>query len=91
MIPVVLLLQNLIYDLSMLTIPWDRVDDDFLAKPRKSETKSLRRFMVFIDPVSSIFDISTFALMWFVFAANSPEHAALFPIGLVHRVVDLTG
>ncbi len=78
MIPVVLLLQNLIYDLSMLTIPWDRVDDDFLAKPRKWETKSLRRFMVFIGPISSIFDISTFALMWFVFAANSPEHAALF-------------
>ncbi len=63
MIPVVLLLQNLIYDLSMLTIPWDRVDDDFLAKPRKWETKSLRRFMVFIGPISSIFDISTFALM----------------------------
>ena len=81
MIPVVLLLQNLIYDLSMLTIPWDRVDDDFLAKPRKWETKSLRRFMVFIGPISSIFDISTFALMWFVFAANSPEHAALFQSG----------
>src|SRR3546814_2479258 len=37
--------------------------------------------MVFIGPISSIFDISTFALMWFVFAANSPEHAALFQSG----------
>ncbi|MGC0362055.1 Mg2+-importing ATPase [Rhodococcus sp. 27YEA15] len=81
MIPVVLLLQNLIYDLSMLTIPWDRVDKEFLSKPRKWETQSLRRFMVFIGPISSIFDMTTFALMWFVFAANTPEHAALFQSG----------
>ncbi|MFE3293825.1 magnesium-translocating P-type ATPase [Rhodococcus sp. NPDC059234] len=81
MIPVVLLVQNLIYDLSMLAIPWDRVDREFLAKPRKWETRSLSRFMVFIGPISSIFDISTFAVMWFVFAANSPEHAALFQSG----------
>lgn len=88
MIPVVLLLQNLIYDLSMLTIPWDRVDDDFLAKPRKWETKSLRRFMVFIGPISSIFDISTFALMC---SCSPPTLPSMQRCSnrLVHRVIDL--
>ncbi|MFZ4893527.1 magnesium-translocating P-type ATPase [Plantibacter sp. Mn2098] len=81
MIPLVVLVQNLTYDLSMLTLPWDKVDKEYLKKPRKWESKSLARFMVFIGPISSIFDISTFALMWFVFGANSPEHAALFQSG----------
>ncbi|MDH6281291.1 magnesium-translocating P-type ATPase [Prescottella agglutinans] len=81
MIPAVILMQNLVYDLSMLTIPWDRVDREFLDKPQKWATDSLAKFMIFIGPISSIFDISTFALMWYVFGANSPEHAALFQSG----------
>ncbi|MBP1161620.1 magnesium-translocating P-type ATPase [Rhodococcus sp. PvR099] len=81
MIPAVLLVQNLVYDMAMLTIPWDKVDREFVEKPRKWETRSLTRFMVFIGPISSIFDITTFALMWFVFAANTPEQAALFQSG----------
>ena len=81
MIAMVALIQNLIYDLSMLAIPWDRVDREFTEKPRTWETGSLRRFILFIGPISSIFDMTTFALMWFVFSANSPEHAALFQSG----------
>ncbi|MEV4124391.1 magnesium-translocating P-type ATPase [Nocardia sp. NPDC049707] len=81
MIPAVILVQNLVYDLSMLTIPWDRVDREFLAKPQKWATDSLAKFMVFIGPISSIFDLSTYALMWFIFSANSSEHAALFQSG----------
>ncbi|MFC9789867.1 magnesium-translocating P-type ATPase [Rhodococcus sp. NPDC127528] len=81
MIPAVLLVQNLVYDLSMLTIPWDRVDKEFLDKPRKWETRSLTRFMIFIGPISSIFDLTTFALMWFVFSANTPDQASLFQSG----------
>jgi P-type Mg2+ transporter len=81
MIPAVILVQNLVYDLSMLTIPWDRVDREFLVKPQKWATGSLAKFMVFIGPISSIFDLTTYALMWFVFSANSPEHAALFQSG----------
>lgn len=81
MIPLVLLVQNLSYDLSMLTLPWDRVDEGDIRKPRKWESGSLSKFMVFLGPVSSIFDLTTYALMWFVFAANSVEHAALFQSG----------
>lgn len=81
MIPLVVLVQNLTYDLSMLTLPWDKVDREYLSKPRTWEAKSLARFMVVIGPISSIFDISTFALMWFVFSANTPELAPLFQSG----------
>ncbi|WP_051637763.1 magnesium-translocating P-type ATPase [Rhodococcus sp. UNC363MFTsu5.1] len=91
MIPAVLLVQNLVYDMAMLTIPWDRVDREFVEKPRKWETRSLTRFMVFIGPISSIFDITTFALMWFVFAANTPEQAALFQSGwFVESIISQT-
>lgn len=81
MIPLVVLVQNLSYDLSMLTLPWDRVDPEDLRKPRTWDAGSLSRFMIRIGPISSIFDISTFALMWFVFSANSPDQAALFQSG----------
>lgn len=81
MIPVVVLLQNLVYDLSMLSLPWDKVDKEYVEKPQKWETKGLARFMVTIGPISSVFDLTTFALMWFVFGANSPDQAALFQSG----------
>ncbi len=81
MIPIVALIQNLAYDLSMLTLAWDRVDREQVRKPRVWEADSLAKFMVRIGPLSSIFDLTTYALMWFVFAANSPAHAALFQSG----------
>lgn len=81
MIPLVVLVQNLAYDLSMLTLPWDKVDERDIEQPRKWETKTLSRFMILIGPTSSIFDITTYLLMWFVFQANSPAHAALFQSG----------
>jgi Mg2+-importing ATPase len=91
MIPLVVLVQNLAYDLSMLTLPWDNVDAEYLKKPRRWETRSLSQFMIRIGPISSIFDITTFALMWFVFAANSPEHAALFQSGwFVESIISQT-
>ncbi|WP_025156748.1 magnesium-translocating P-type ATPase [Leifsonia aquatica] len=91
MIPIVVLVQNLTYDLSMLTLPWDDVDKEDLKKPRAWESTSLSSFMIRIGPISSIFDISTFALMWFVFQANSPEHAALFQSGwFVESIISQT-
>ncbi|SJN13439.1 Mg(2+) transport ATPase, P-type [Leucobacter sp. 7(1)] len=81
MIPIVVLVQNLSYDLSMLTLPWDCVDPEQIRKPRRWESKTLVRFMLRIGPLSSIFDITTFALMWFVFAANSVDQAAYFQSG----------
>jgi Mg2+-importing ATPase len=91
MIPIVVLVQNLAYDLSMLTLPWDKVDEDDLRKPRAWESKSLSSFMIRIGPISSIFDITTYALMWFVFQANSPAHAALFQSGwFVESIISQT-
>lgn len=81
MIAIVVLIQNLTYDLSMLTLPWDKVDKEQTKTPRRWESKTLAQFMLRIGPLSSIFDITTFALMWFVFAANTVDDAALFQSG----------
>jgi len=81
MLPIQLLVQNLLYDISQVSIPWDDVDADFLKQPRKWDAGGIARFMVFIGPISSIFDIVTFFVMWHVFRANTPEHQSLFQSG----------
>lgn len=81
MLAVHLLIQNLMYDISQLSLPWDKMDKEFLRKPRKWDAKNIGRFMLWIGPTSSIFDITTFALMWYVFAANNVEAQALFQSG----------
>ena len=81
MIAVQILLNNLLYDFSQTSVASDDVDKEYLAKPRQWDIRSITRFVLFIGPISSIFDYATFALMWFVFKANSPEHATLFQTG----------
>ena len=81
MLPIQLLIQNLCYDFSQLSLPWDRMDEEFLKAPRPWNPEGIARFMVFIGPVSSLFDIITFVVMWFVFQANAPEHQSLFQSG----------
>jgi Mg2+-importing ATPase len=81
MLPIHLLTQNLLYDISQISIPWDSVDRDFLRKPRKWDASSIAVFMLFVGPISSIFDYTTFALMWGVFGANTVESAPLFQSG----------
>ncbi|WP_404986247.1 magnesium-translocating P-type ATPase [Chryseobacterium sp. M5] len=81
MLPVQLLTQNLLYDISQTTIPWDRMDEDFLKKPKKWDASSIQRFMFFIGPISSIFDFATFAVMFYYFKANSPELQSFFQSG----------
>lgn len=61
-----LILLNLIYDLSCTAIPWDNVDKEFLKKPRKWDASSVSKFMLWIGPTSSVFDITTYLLMYFV-------------------------
>ena len=65
MAPVHLIVLNLIYDLSCVALPFDNVDDDFLKEPRAWTAKSITRFMSWLGPTSSIFDIITFAVMFF--------------------------
>lgn len=81
MLPLQLLLQNLMYDVSQTTIPLDHVDDELLARPQRWNPADLGRFMVFFGPTSSVFDIVTFALLWYVFGANSDAHQTLFQSG----------
>ncbi len=76
-----ILVQNLLYDLSQVAIPFDTVDPEYLKRPRKWLVGDIGRFMLFIGPVSSVFDLTTFALMWYVFGANTREHEALFQSG----------
>ena len=81
MLPVQLLLQNLIYDISQTVIPFDNVDAEFVMHPQRWDPADLRRFMIFFGPISSIFDVLTFFVLWHVFGANSAEHQTLFQSG----------
>lgn len=81
MLPIHLLIQNLLYDISQTTIPFDSMDADYLRKPRKWDASDLSRFMIFIGPISSIFDIITYLVMWYVFSCNSIDQQALFQSG----------
>ncbi|CAG8540403.1 14776_t:CDS:2, partial [Gigaspora rosea] len=73
MAPIHLILQNLLYDFSQIAIPWDRMDPEFLVHPKRWSTKGIFRFMAFIGPLSSIFDLTTFTFMWFYFQCNTDE------------------
>lgn len=81
MLPMHLLVQNLLYDISQIAIPFDNVDDEMLKQPQRWQPADVGRFMLFFGPISSIFDITTFALMWYVFDANTPDHQTLFQSG----------
>ena len=63
-----LILLNLIYDLSCIAIPWDNVDKEFLEKPRTWDASLVTKFMLWIGPTSSVFDITTYLLMYFIIA-----------------------
>ncbi|MFK0292931.1 magnesium-translocating P-type ATPase [Streptomyces sp. NPDC090442] len=81
MVAMQLLVQNLAYDISQLATPWDRMDKEYLRKPRTWDAKGIGRFMLVMGPTSSVFDITTFLLMWHVFGANSEVHQSLFQSG----------
>ena len=81
MLPIQILLQNLLYDFSQVSIPWDRMDKDYLDVPRKWDSRGIGKFMLYIGPISSIFDYVTFAVMYFYFKANTPAHQSLFQSG----------
>ena len=66
MAPVHLIILNLVYDLSCIALPFDKVDKDFLRNPHTWEAKSITRFMVWMGPISSAFDILTFILLYFI-------------------------
>jgi Mg2+-importing ATPase len=81
MLPIHLLVQNLLYDISQIAIPFDNVDAELLQAPQRWNPGSIGRFMIFFGPISSVFDIMTYLVMWFVFAANTAARQTLFQSG----------
>ncbi|MCX7856543.1 MAG: magnesium-translocating P-type ATPase [Deltaproteobacteria bacterium] len=69
--PIQVLTNNLLYDFSQTAIPTDNVDKEVVERPLKWNIDGIRKFMMFIGPVSSIFDYLTFGLLWFVFGCGA--------------------
>lgn len=65
--PIQLLVESLLYDFGQMTLPFDNVDNDIIKKPKTFSIKSLKNFMLFMGPISSIFDLVVFASLWFIF------------------------
>lgn len=72
--PIQLLVEGLLYDFGQMTIPFDNVDKEFIRKPKKFDIKSLKRFMLFMGPISSIFDLIVFTSLWNVFMVRDARH-----------------
>ena len=88
MLPVQILLNNLLYDLSEITIPMDRVDEDMIRRPRRWDMKFVRGFMLTMGSVSSLFDLLTFGLLIRVFhAGESLFHTGWFLESLATQVL----
>ncbi len=81
MAPVQVLTNNLLYDFSQTAISTDNVDEEYLKQPRRWEIQNITRFMLFVGPISSIFDYATYLMMVYIFEANSVEKASLFQTG----------
>jgi Mg2+-importing ATPase len=81
MAPVQVLANNLLYDVSQTAIPSDNVDEEYLLRPRRWEIGNIGRYMLFIGPISSIFDYVTYAVMYFLFGATTVAQASLFQTG----------
>lgn len=81
MLPVQILTQNLLCDFSQMGMPFDYVDEEYVKKPRKWDTKSIRSFMAYMGPVSSVFDVLCFGVLWWILGASTIETSALFQCG----------
>lgn len=79
MLPIQILLNNFLYDISQIAIPSDEVDEEYLQKARPWNVNYIKKFMLVIGPISSIFDFITFGVLWFMFhASESLFHTGWF-------------
>ena len=85
--PIQLLVQSLLYDIGQLSIPFDNVDKEYLAKPKPWKIKSIKRFMFVMGPTSSIFDLLIFVTLWFGFGLRTPDTALFQTIWFSYGVV----
>ena len=81
MLPIQVLTNNLLYDLSQVPIPTDAVDEEQVARPRPWNIDEIKRFVLFIGPISSIFDYTTFFVMLWIFKCWDPARASVFQTG----------
>ncbi len=81
MTPLQILTNNLLYDCSQVPIPTDDVDPELVARPRPWSVGQISRFILLVGPVSSLFDFTTFAALWFLFGCADPERTAVFHTG----------
>lgn len=81
MLPVQILAQNLLSDFAQLGMPFDRVDGEYIKKPRRWDTESIKIFMAFLGPLSSVFDLLCFAVLWWAIGANTIKLSPLFHSG----------
>ena len=91
--PIQLLVQSLLYDCGQLSIPLDNVDKEYLKKPKKWNLQSIQRFMLYMGPTSSIFDLLVFGILWFGFKLRENDVALFqtiwFSYGIVSNLVGL--
>ena len=89
--PIQLLVQSLLYDFGQLTLPFDNVDVESLKKPKKWDTNSLKKFMLFMGPLSSTFDMIVFASMWFIFGIRDAAtfQTIWFSYGVVSNLLGM--
>ena len=83
----------MLYDIGQLSLPYDNVDKEYLQKPRRWDLKSIKTFMLWMGPTSSIFDLMVFAILWFGFGLRQPDAATFqtiwFSYGVVSNLVGL--
>lgn len=89
--PIQLLVEGLLYDFGQLTLPLDNVDEEYLNKPKKFDISGLKNFMLFMGPLSSIFDLIVFALVWFTFDIHEASvfQTIWFSYGVVSNLVGM--
>ena len=89
--PIQLLVQSLLYDFGQLTLPFDNVDEEYLNKPKSWNIKDLKKFTLFMGPLSSMFDMIVFASVWFIFGIREAAvfQTIWFSYGVVSNLVGM--
>jgi len=91
MIAIMILIQNLVYDLSQIAIPWDNVDPEFLESPKKWNMKGLSHFMNVFGVTSSFFDVLMFLGLWYLLGFNGTAHIVNGVVAYIHETSFQTG
>ena len=81
LLPIHILIQNLLCDFAQIGMPFDNIDNEYIKKPKKWNTKGIKSFMFAFGIISTILDLMCFAVLWFILKFDSPEKATLFQTG----------